>query len=229
MQRIDMSLSKEIEFKKIYIDNIKANINRLLNLQYRLILNSKKLINIYDLDLLIPICENTEELEKAIEGDFKTEEIAVNIKNALITEYSRLYGFNLISKDYYKSSNFYKTDLFRIISDNSKEIELVSESLQECLINLFKKEHELLSLQRRDIITTIIKKCHDVIDACNVIFSFIEENHILKSVNYFAYYDYKIYNKFYRHIKNIYGDIFIQHIIDLLYYKKIEAFRSDKK
>jgi hypothetical protein len=178
---------------------------------------------------LIPICKNTEELAKAIEGDFKTEEIAVNIKNALITEYSRLYGFNLISKDYYKSSNFYKTDLFRIISDNGKEIELVSESLQECLINLFKKEHELLSLQRRDIITTIIKKCHDVSDACNVIFSFIEENHILKSVNYFAYYDYKIYNKFYRHIKNIYGDIFIQHIIDLLYYKKIEAFRSDKK
>ena len=177
---------------------------------------------------MIPICENTEELAKAIEGDFKKEEIAVNIKNALITEYSRLYGFNLISKDYYKSSNFYKTEMFKIISDNSMEIELVSESLQECLINLFKKEHELLSLLRRDIITTIIKKCHDVSDACNVIFSFVEENHILKSVNYFAYYDYKIYDKFYKHIKNIYGDIFVQHIIDLLYYKKI-AFGSDSK
>ena len=234
------SISKEIEFEKMYIDNIWANIIRLLNLEYRLIMKSTKPINICDLInpnsmyksiRPLKIKDNLNSLYKLDSNNKST--IASQIRRKLISTYYRFYGLHEISStnDYNGNTIFDSIDIIYLayISENAMAINLVSKSLQESLLILFNKERKLLSLSICDIKSTLYRRCNYVEDVYNHIFSFVDKNHTINTFSYAEWYDDVVHDKLIKLIKIIYDDNFIQHITDLLYFDAEETMLRFKK
>lgn len=236
-------ISKEIEFEKMYIDNIWANIIRLLNLEYRLIMKSTKQINICDLInpntmyksiRPLKICDAIVDSLYKLDSNNKST-IASQIRKKLISTYYRfyelhaIYGYN--SNDDNGNTIFDSIDIIYLscISENAKEINLVSKSLQESLLILFNKERKLLSLSICDIKSTLYRRCNYVEDVCNHIFSFVDRNHTINTFSYAEWYDDVVHDKLIKLIKIIYDDNFIQHITDLLYFDAEETMLRFKK
>ena len=233
-------ISKEIEFEKMYIGNIWANIIRLLNLEYRLIMKSTKQINICDLINPINMYKSIRPLKikdnlnslYSLDSNKKST-IASQIRRKLISTYYRFYELHAISNsnDYNGNTIFDSIDIIYLscISENAKEINLVSKSLQESLLILFNKERKLLSLSICDIKSTLYRRCNYVEDVCNHIFSFVDRNHTINTFSYAKWYDDVVHDKLIKLIKIIYDDNFIQHITDLLYFDAEETMLRFKK
>ena len=234
------SVSKEIEFEKMYINNIWANIIRLLKLEYRLIMKSTQPINICNLISPIMLYKSIRPLK--IKDNFKSlyesnpnykSTIASNIRRKLISTYCRFYELHAISNstDYNGNTIFDSIDIIYLscISENAMEINLVSKSLQESLLFLFNKERKLLSLSISDIKSTLYKRCNYVEDVYNHIFSFVDRNHTINTFNCAEWYDDVVHDKLINLINIIYDDNFIQHIKNLLYIDPEETMLRFKK